>query len=102
MPFIPEGLAEVRFTADEREKLGREYQAWIETVQADRQKLLNETWVKSLENYEGKEGQKSFPWPGASNVVVPMTRTYTNSLASRLHTAATAQGWRRRPRHRQR
>lgn len=82
--------AEVRLSAEERKKLGVIYKAWAEGVQDDRRKLMQETWVRALINYEGKASEKQFPWPGASNAVIPITSVHVDSLEARHFSAATA------------
>jgi hypothetical protein len=91
MPFItPDGL-EIRLDSEERDQLGQEFKTWVESVEDERRRLLHETWIRALENYEGKEPVKQFPWLGASNVVLPITPTHTDAIESRLYIAATAQ-----------
>jgi len=90
MAYILEGGAEIRLDKDERTKLGREFISWADTVEDKRRRLMHETWVKALENYEGKEPVKQFPWPGASNAVLPITATHSDAISARLFGAATA------------
>lgn len=71
-----------------KERLGREFMQWADRVEDQRRELQKETWIKALDNYEGKEPIKQFPWPGASNAVLPITRTHANAIAARLFNAA--------------
>lgn len=85
-----DGGAEIRLSKDEKERLGRFFKAWIERVEETRRNRMTEVWIKCLDNYEGKSPVKQFPWPGASNVFLPVTGTHCDAIASRLYAAATA------------
>jgi hypothetical protein len=90
MAFVAPDGAEIRLDSEERERLGKEFTSWVDSVEDERRRLLQETWVKALDNYEGKEPVKQFPWAGASNVVIPITQTHTDAIASRLYNAAVS------------
>lgn len=90
MPYPIVDGTEVRLSAEERKKLGTIFKTWAESVQDDRRKLMQETWTRALVNYEGKAEEKSFPWPMASNAVIPITAVHVDSLEARHFSAATA------------
>jgi hypothetical protein len=90
MPIIINDGAEIRLDKKEREQLGSEFISWIDSVEDERRRLLHETWIRALENYEGKEPPKQLPWFGASNVVIPITQTHSDAISARLHSAATS------------
>lgn len=81
---------EIRLTPEERKTLGSEFNQWVDSVEDKRRRLLHEGWIKALNNYEGKEPVKTLPWPGASNVFVPMTPTDVDDLGARHYNAATS------------
>ena len=84
------GGAEVRFKSkEEREKLGRDFLAWINQVEDDRRQMVLDTYIKVQENLDGRSEIKSIPWRGASNAFAPLTGTYADALQSRLFDAAT-------------
>ena len=85
------GGAEVRFRDKaDRERLGKDFLAWIEQVEDDRRQMILETDIKVQENLDGRSQVKAFPWYGASNAFAPLTGTYADALQSRLFEAATA------------
>jgi hypothetical protein len=85
IPQIP------KFSFDARNALGKAYAKEILDVKAARDELLQNTWIKALENYEGKAPKRTFPFPGASNAVVPITPTHTDAIFARLYNTATGQ-----------
>lgn len=85
-----DGEVDLKLKDEDKNKIGKDYLAWIERVEDSRRQLMMETWVQALDAYEGKEPIKQFPWPGASNAFLPMTGTHTDALSARLFNAATA------------
>jgi hypothetical protein len=47
--------------------------------------------MKANKYYEGKARRKTWPWPGASNAILPIIATHCDVLKARLHAAATVQ-----------
>jgi hypothetical protein len=50
---------------------------------------MEESWADDLRDYEGqpRTATKSFPWPGASNLVIPLKAIFVDSIQSNLHAA---------------
>ena len=90
MSYNLNGEVDLKLKDQDKDKIGKDYLAWIERVEDSRRQLMQETWVQALDAYEGKEPIKQFPWPGASNAFLPMTGTHTDALSARLFNAATA------------
>jgi len=90
MSYIAADGAEVRLSAEDRKKLGVIFRDWAKSVQDDRRRLAEESWTQALVNYEAKPPEKQFPWPGASNAVVPIIPVHVESLEARHFSAATA------------
>ena len=86
-----DGGAEIRLPEEDRKKLGQMFNDWFEKVTEERRARMTDVWVRALDNYEGKAAVKQFPWPGASNAVIPVTGTHCDAIAARLYAAATAQ-----------
>ena len=84
------GGASVSFKKEQREKLGKDFIAWVEQVEDDRRRLITKTYNTVQENLSNRAPVKSFPWVGASNVFAPLTGTYADALQARLFEAATA------------
>jgi hypothetical protein len=90
MAFQVDGGAEIRLDADERAKVGQEFKTWFDAIEESRRELMQETWIKALDNYEGKPPIKQFPWPGASNAFLPISGTHADAIGARLYNAAVA------------
>jgi hypothetical protein len=90
MSYVVDGGVEIRLDDDEREKLGNDFKTWAESVEDARRRRMHEVWVRALHNYEGKEPVKQFPWPMASNAVLPKTRIDVDAIAARIYNASTA------------
>lgn len=56
---------------------------WLEQVE-QRVNARSASWVRWRQMYEGKVLPKTFPWPNASNVFVPITGTHTDSIHSNM------------------
>jgi hypothetical protein len=90
MAFVLDGGAEIRLDKQERAEIGKELQSWFEAIEDGRRDIMQETWIKALDNYEGKPPIKQFPWAGASNAFLPITGTHSDAIGARLYNAAVA------------
>jgi hypothetical protein len=52
---------------------------------------MHGVYVKANKYYEGKARRRTWPWPGASNAILPIIATHCDVLKARLHAAATVQ-----------
>lgn len=79
--MIPEGLYDHKLVDTYTQELCRN----LRTAQNDR-KPLEDRWLRYLQAYKAfpKEDIKQFPWPGASNLVIPEIGTQTDKIYSRI------------------
>jgi hypothetical protein len=77
---------QVEFSADEIDYLHIYMKNKIEYISAKSQILREELLPKWVRNYKGipAEEEKTFPWPGASNLVVQLIGTHCDELLSRV------------------
>src|SRR3990172_7673905 len=76
----------IDLTPDEKVTLGQDIcDAWEEDNE-DRQQWL-EDLPKWLHAYQGRPVEKDLPWPGASNLFVPVTGTVVDALHPRQFAA---------------
>jgi hypothetical protein len=73
-----------------RKTLGSAYARRLSVAEGARTNIMHDTWIRAHKYFEGKSRRMDWPWPGASNAVMPITPTHTNALKARLHTAGTA------------
>jgi hypothetical protein len=82
---------ELSITAEHRLELGKAYQRRLEDAEFSRTQRMHGVYVKANKYYEGKARRKTWPWPGASDAILPIIATHCDVLKARLHAAATVQ-----------
>jgi len=83
-------VPQLKLSYEARKNLGIQYVAQIEDVKTARQDLIQDTYRRALEHYEGKAVERDFPWPGASNAVIPIIPTHTDAIYSKLYNGSTS------------
>jgi len=64
---------------DEKEKLKAYLAETIENIEKEKETFLKNT-KKWRDKYEGKKKPKNFPFPGCSNIAVPIPKIHTDSI----------------------
>ena len=85
-------LEPIKLSDEDRGVVHHILEGWINTALNDRGNMEDE-WREDLRTYEGipKLKQKNFPWPGASNLEIPMKAIVTDVVQARLHSAIYGQ-----------
>ena len=78
-------MLKINLNTEQKKELSLFLKGEVTTALADRQKL-EAKWAKWENQYEGKpeEAEKSFPWQGACNIVVPVTGSIIDALLARV------------------
>ena len=78
-------MLKINLNTEQKKELSQFLKDEVTTTLANRQKLEAQ-WAKWENQYEGKpeEAEKSFPWQGSSNVVVPVTGSIIDALLARV------------------
>ncbi len=77
--------------SEPRAALGRAYRRRLDDAEAARTERMHGVYVKANKYYEGRARNRTWPWPGASNAILPIIATHCDTLKARLHAAATVQ-----------
>lgn len=74
-----------RLTEADRTDLADRYASEIEQCLADRSDQ-EEKWTRWIDDYRGRplEAKKSYPWEGASNLVIGLAAIYVDSIVARI------------------
>lgn len=76
-------IKHIKLSEPNRDRLSNWLDYWLEQIQ-QRIDSRSPNWIRWRQMYEGKTLPKSFPWPNASNVFVPITGTHTDSVHSNM------------------
>jgi len=84
-------LNQLKMNLAARQNLGNQFAAQVGRVRSQRDGIMDKTWTKAMDAYEGKAPPRTFPWKNASNAIVPIIPTHVDAIKARLYNAATAQ-----------
>ena len=87
--MIPE-ISKPKLSPDRRFELGRTFKRKIDNAESDRSERVD-IWNQARSNYEQKAVKENFPWPDASNALIPITPTHTNAIRARLYNTVVGQ-----------
>lgn len=83
--------ADIRLDDEDLTELQAGFRLWIEQVEDVRRDRMHSIWEKAAKNYDGKAGVMTLPWRGASNAVLNITQSHTDSIQARLFAAGATQ-----------
>jgi len=81
----PNELVHIPFTEEQEADLRNYLRTEIDAMVSDRGPLV-EKWIREIELYEAKpKNEKDFPWPGASNMIVPIIGSMVDTIYPRIY-----------------
>lgn len=83
--------ADIRLDDADLDELKAGFRLWIEQVEDARRDRMHDIWEKAAKNYDGKAPMMTLPWRGASNAVLNITQSHTDSIQARLFAAGATQ-----------
>lgn len=90
MAEVVEGFyRQIELEENRRSRLADHFHEVVNRAKADRREL-EERWDKSQALYEGRRNEKRFPWPGASNIHVPLVSSHASAIHARFMTTLFA------------
>lgn len=86
MPKVAEGFyKQIELEKDARLKLIDHFTEEINRAKGDRREL-EERWERAHRLFEGRRTEKNFPWPGASNIHIPLVSSHVAAIHARFMT----------------